>query len=81
MNVQLKKKLYDVISGKSQVRYGTIIQTITSYLNEGKNPSAKIENPKQYKEQEKKRLELFISENNLWISTIDFSKYVSEGAE
>ncbi len=38
-------------------------------------------NPKQIREQEAERLEVFIFENNLWIGDIDFSQYVSEGAE
>ena len=77
----LKIKLYDVISGKSKIRFGTTIQTIANYLSEGSLPSTKIENSKYYKQQETKRLELFISKNNLWVENIDFSQYVSEGAE
>jgi len=77
----LKNELYDVFSGESQIRFGTIIQTIASYLNDGTSAGTTIENTKQYKEQETKRLEKFISENNLWIKDIDFSQYVSEGAE
>ena len=77
----LKFKLYDVISGKSKIRFGTTIQTIANYLSEGSLPSTKIENSKHYKQQETKRLELFILKNNLWVENIDFSQYVSEGAE
>ena len=77
----LKIKLYDVISGKSKIRFGTTIQTIANYLSEGSLPSTKIENSKHYKQQETKRLELFILKNNLWVENIDFSQYVSEGAE
>ena len=39
------------------------------------------ENRKQVKEQEEKRLVHYISQNNLWITDIDFTQYVSEGAE
>ena len=81
MQDQLKQELYDVISGKSQVRFGTTIQSVASYLSKGSQPGSKIENSKQFKEQEAKRLEIFVSENNLWISDIDFTQYVSEGAE
>jgi hypothetical protein len=70
----LKIKLYDVISGKSKIRFGTTIQTIANYLSEGSLPSTKIENSKHYKQQETKRLELFISKNNLWVENIDFSQ-------
>jgi hypothetical protein len=78
---KIKNELHDVISGKSKVRFGATIQTIASYLSEGTQPSSKIENTKRYKQQETKKLEVFVSENNLWIRTIDFSQYVSEGAE
>lgn len=78
---QLKNELHDVLSGKSQIRFGTIIQTIASYLGDGSQTSSTIENTKRFKEEEAKRLEQLISEKNLWINEIDFSQYVSEGAE
>jgi hypothetical protein len=81
MQNHLKNKVYDVISGKSQVRFGTIIQAIASYLSHGSSTGSKIENTKQFKKQETERLEYFISENNFWINTIDLTQYVSEGAE
>ena len=81
MQDQLKDQFYDVISGKSQVRFGTIIHTNSSYSSNGEKTSGEIEGSKQFKEQEEKRLITFISENSLWISDIDFSQYVSEGAE
>ncbi len=39
----LKQKLYDVISGKSEVRFGNIIQAAASYLNEGSRTSTTTE--------------------------------------
>lgn len=81
MHNHLKDELYDILSGKSQVGFGTIIQAIASYLSDGTQTSRAIENTKQFKEQEKQRLEHYISENNLWIEDIDLSQYVSEGAE
>lgn len=81
MQNQLKSQIYDVISGKSEVRYGGTIQAITSYLGKGPQPGSEIKNSKQLKEQETKRLEKYILENKLWITDIDFTKYVSEGAE
>lgn len=81
MQEQLKNELYDVISGKSQVRYGAVIQSIASYLGKSSQPGSKIENPKQFKEQEEEKLRAYILENNLWINTIDFTQYVSEGTE
>ena len=81
MSNNLKDELFNVLSGKSEVRSGTIIQAITSYLKDGDPPSSGFENEKHFKKQETKRLEDFITERNLWIKEIDFSQYVSEGAE
>ena len=80
MQNHLKHELHNVLSGKSQVRFGAIIQSIASYLNDGSKTSAIIEDEKHFKKQETKRLESYISEKNLWID-IDLSQYVSEGAE
>ncbi len=77
----LKYELHNVLSGKSQIRVGTIIQTIASYLNDGEESGSSVENEKHFKKQEAKRLEDYITEKNLWIKNIDFSQYVSEGAE
>jgi hypothetical protein len=78
---QLKYELYNVLSGKSEVRFGTTIQTIAGYLSDGTPPGSGAENTKHFKEQEEQRLVDFISSNNLWLNDIDFSQYVSEGAE
>lgn len=56
MKNYLKNELYNILSGKSQIRFGTVIQTIASYLNDGAN--------KHNKKQEAKRLESYISENS-----------------
>lgn len=81
MQNHLKNELHDIISGKSQVRFGAVIQTITRYLSDGAQTSSETEGAKQIREQETKKLEEFIFENNLWIEDLDFSQYVSEGAE
>jgi hypothetical protein len=81
MQNQLRDELHNVLSGKSKVRFGAIIQTITCYLSDGAQASSTAEDQKHHDEQETARLEIFISENNLWIKNIDFSQYVSEGAE
>jgi len=81
MQNHLKYELHNIISGKSQVRFGTIIQTIASYLNDGSQSGFETENSKQIREKETKRLEVFIYEHHLWTNNIDFTQYVSEGAE
>lgn len=81
MQKHLKNELHNIISGKSKVGFGAIIQTIASYLDNGSQSSEKTESSKQIREQETKKLEGFVTERNLWINDIDFSQYVSEGAE
>lgn len=81
MSNQLKYELHHIISGKKQVRFGTTIQTVASYLIDGIESGSKVESTKQIREQETKRLEVLISEKDLWLNDIDFSQYVSEGAE
>lgn len=81
MQNDLKYGLQNVLSGKSQVRFGTVIQAIASYLKNGERTGNEIENAKHFKNEEATRLENYIAQNNLWISNIDLSQYVSEGAE
>jgi hypothetical protein len=81
MNTSLKKQIYDVITGKGQVRHGAIIQTITRYLGDCAQTSREAESPKQVRKQETQKLEVWITNQNLWIDAIDLSKFVSEGAE
>lgn len=81
MKNDLKNELHNVLSGKSKIRFGAIIQAIACYLNNGAQTSSTIEIEKHHKKQETKNLEDYISEKNLWIEDIDFSQYVSEGAE
>lgn len=81
MQNDLKYELQNVLSGKSQVRFGTIIQAVASYLRDGEKASSAIEDEKRFKSEETERLEDYITQNNFWIIGIDLSKYVSEGAE
>ena len=81
MSKNIKNELFNVLSGKSEVSNGSTIQTVARYLKDGEGTSVNFEGEKQFKKQETKRLERFVSQENLWIDTIDFSQYVSEGAE
>jgi len=78
---QIKNELHNIISGKSQTSFGTIIQAIACYLSLGSQTSIEVKNAKQIREEETKKLELFCVERRLWINDIDFSQYISEGAE
>lgn len=77
----LKVQLHDVISGKSQVRFGTVIQAIASYLEKCAETGREIKDGKLLKKQEEKRLRDYIDEQRLWKLDIDFGQYISEGAE
>jgi hypothetical protein len=77
----LKNQLYAIISGKIEVRNGKTIQTIASYLRTSKEASIEFKESKHFKEEERKRLEIFIDQNLLWLDFIDLDAYVSEGAE
>lgn len=81
MQNTLKYELHNILSGKSEVRFGTIIQTIAHYLKNGEKTSSTVESEKHSKTEETERLKIYITHNNLWIKDIDLSQYVSEGAE
>lgn len=77
----MKHELQAIISGKSQVKHGSIIQAITRYLSGSKRAGEMAEDFKQFKKQETEVLKSFITENHLWISSIPLENYISEGAE
>jgi hypothetical protein len=77
----MKNELRNIFSGKNQVRYGAVIHSISSYLRESQEAGTTAQREKYFKEQEAQNLEQYISRNSLWLNNIDFSQYVSEGAE
>ena len=77
----MKYELQLIISGKSKVKHGTIIQAATSYLSRSKSTSKMAKEFKYLKKQETEALEKFATENKLWILDINIENYVSEGAE
>ena len=81
MQNRLKYELHNILSGKSEVRFGAVIQTIASYLKNGETASGATESQKHLKSEETKSLEKYITQNNFWVKDIDLSQYVSEGAE
>jgi hypothetical protein len=48
----MKNELYNVLSGKSQVRYGAIIQTIANHLKESSFTGSRIENEQYVKKED-----------------------------
>ena len=81
MQNDLRYELQNVLSGKSQISFGTTIQAIANYLKNGETTSTSIEITKHFKIEETQRLENYIIINNLWAKDINLSQYVSEGAE
>ena len=81
MSNSFKIHLYAIISGKSEVRHGKVIQAIANHLRESQRTSTTPKGTKHYKEQEKQELETYISATQFWVNHIDFDQYVSEGAE
>lgn len=81
MQNDLRYELQNVLSGKSQISFGTTIQAIANYLKNGETTSPSIEITKHFKSEETQRLENYIIINNLSAKDINLSQYVSEGAE
>jgi len=77
----MKNELRNIISGKSEVRYGALIQATASYLATSAGTSAVAENEKLYRQKETESLKKFIVQNNLRVSSVNIDNYVSEGAE
>ena len=77
----MKDELRNIISGKNEVRHGTTIQAISSYLKRSVGASEVAKNEKYFKKQETTVLKEYVAKNNLGATNIDTSNYVSEGAE
>lgn len=81
MTNDIKNELQDILQGKSQVRNGELIQTISNYLRRSEKSSNLAKTDQYFKREETKRLVDFITTNNLWVKEIDLNLYISEGAE
>ena len=68
-----------IISGKSQVRYGSNIYAALSYLTNGAKSGTLDKTDKYFKHEETKRLKIYIDNQNLWVTDIDLNNYISEG--
>ena len=77
----MKYELQLIISGKSQVKYGAIIQAAACYLERSQGASDLVKESKYFKKQETDRLIQYAEENALWFSDVNLENYVSEGAE
>lgn len=77
----MNDEIQHILSGKSQVKYGSFIQTIISYLRRSQATSAMAKEDKHFKAEETKSLIQYIDVHKLWLSNINIENYVAEGAE
>lgn len=63
----MKYELQLIISGKSEVKHGAIIQAATRYLRRSQSSSEMAKEFKYFKKQETEALIRFVNKNNLWI--------------
>jgi len=77
----MNNEIQDVISGKSQVRYGANIQATINYLRAREKAGTLDKTDKYFKREETESLKTYIENQNLWITNINLDNYVSEGAE
>ena len=77
----LKHELQNIISGNGTVRHGENIQTALNFLRRKKEAISGSQEKEYGKEQETEVLIEYINLTNGWISDIDYSKFIGEGAE
>lgn len=77
----IKYELQYILSGKSEVKHGNIIQTIAGYLGRSEKTGRLASKEKSFKSKETLELINWVNSNNYWYDTIDFNLFVSEGAE
>ncbi|MFC3812272.1 putative polyvalent protein kinase domain-containing protein [Lacihabitans lacunae] len=77
----MKNELQNIISGKSSVVYGALIQTVARELERSCNASKLDKENEHFKKQETEILVELIDKEQLWISDLNLDNYVSKGAE
>lgn len=58
VSIFMKDELQNIISGKSEVRFGDAVQAITRYLRGSKSPSNSLKTSKQIKSEEAESLRI-----------------------
>lgn len=80
-NNNIQDELKNIISGKSSVSHGELIQAIANFLKESTQTSSVAQRKQPNKDQETATLIDYINKHNLWNCDINFSLFLSEGAE
>lgn len=79
---KIKNELQNIISGNGAERQGNLIKTTQSFLRRSQEAGTTTKRTEFSKEQEEKRLNYFIDQNNLWYTTpIDEETKIGEGFE
>ena len=76
----MKHELQNIISGKSQVKFGSVIQAATNYIRNGKSTSYLAQESNNLKKQEEDLIVNFTNENLLW-KEVNIKNFISNGAE
>jgi hypothetical protein len=66
----MKYELQNVISGKGEVIYGNLIQTVASYLKRSTTTSELVKESEFFRKQETEILIEYITANQLWVKEI-----------
>lgn len=77
----LKYELQNILFGKNQDSKGDLIQTITRHLGAGPSTGPMAQGSQQDKRKETEKLKAYVNKHGLWVDTLDFSDFISEGAE
>ena len=77
----IKHELQTILSGKSEIGSGNLIESTINYLRRSSQASSMAEDSKQNKLEEKKKIMDYADSNNHWVKNLDLSKFISAGAE
>lgn len=76
-----KYELQHILHGKTQVSFGEPIQAIACYLSSSTKASTMAQRSEPNKSEETKKLIDYINAHQLWNCDINFSNFISQGAE
>ena len=80
-NINIKDELKLVLQGKSTDSDAQLIYSIANFLRKSSNAGAMAQRIESSKEEEATRLIEYINSENLWNCDINFSSFLSQGAE
>ena len=71
----IKDEIYNILSGKSEIRYGAIIQAASSYLRRNESSGSLGSKSQSLKDKEAKELKKYAISNNLWITKVSGTQF------